>query len=562
VDDPGKTVKELEAELAQLRQRIAELEASGSRHQTADITERERTKGENLQRAQLSALGASVGLALIHSDSLGGALQQCAEALVTFMGAAFARIWTLNEPEGMLELQASAGLYTHVNGPHGKVPLGQFKIGRIAQDRKPHLTNAVIGDPQVSDQDWARREGMVAFAGHPLIVDGRRVVGVMALFARHALSDTVISEMASVADHIALGIERHRSTEALRTAEERMRFGLEAAGVGIWDMDYTTGMLRWSAILESQYGLKPGTFRGTFEAFVERIHPDDRESVIETVGKAMKAGADFSTQHRTLWPDRTVRWLSGAGHIHLGEHGEPVRGVGISQDVTERKRAEVALEQSEARKAAVLDSVLDCIVTMNADGVVLEFNAAAERTFGYTKADAIGRALADLIIPRPLRGAHTAGLGHYLATGEGPLIGKLIEVTAVRSDGSEIPVELTITAIRSDKAPIFTGVMRDITSRKKGETELRRLNDEIQLQRLRVFKATMRTVQDIVNNLLNGLRLVHLEAEGHVPAEMLEMVDRTIQEAAVKLKALGDLETVTEKEMGLGPGIDYPGSTS
>jgi PAS domain S-box-containing protein len=560
VDDPGKTVEQLVSELAQLRQRISQLEASESRQQTADITERKRADWAILQRAQLSALGAAVGLSLTHIDSLAGALQQCAEALVTFMGAAFARIWTLNEREGVLELLASAGLYTHVNGPHGKVPLGQFKIGRIAQDRKPHLTNAVIGDPEVSDQDWARREGMVAFAGHPLIVAGR-VVGVMALFARHALSDTVISEMASVADHIALGIERNRSTEALRTAEERMRFALEAAGIGIWDMDYPTGVLRWSEILESQYGVQPGTFAGTFEAFLERIHPDDRESVTETVGKAVKAGADFSTQHRTLWPDGTVRWLSGAGRIHLGEHGEPVRAIGISQDVTERTRAEAALGQSETRKAAVLDSVLDCIVTMNADGTVIEFNAAAERTFRYTKAEAIGRSLADLIIPPPLRGAHAAGLAHYLATGERPVLGKLLEVTALRSDGTEIPVELSITAIRSDKATIFTGVLRDITSRKKNETEVKRLNLEIQLQRLRVFKATMRTVQDIVNNLLNGLQLVHLEAEGHVPAELLELVARTIQEAAVKLKALGDLETVTEKEMDIGLGIDYPGST-
>jgi PAS domain S-box-containing protein len=561
MDDPGKTLNQLVSELTQLRQRIAELEASESRRQTADITERKRAEGDILQRAQLSALGAAVGLSLTHADSLAGALQQCAEALVTYTGAAFARIWTLNEREGVLELQASAGLYTHLNGPHGKVPLGQFKIGRIAQDRRPHLTNAVIGDPEVSDQDWARRQGMVAFAGHPLIV-GRRVVGVMALFAQHALSDAVISEMASVADHIALGIERELSTEALRIAEERMRFALEAAGVGIWDMDYRTGLLRWSGILESQYGLLPGTFAGTFEEFVERIHPDDRASVIETVEKAMKAGADFSTQHRTAWPDGTVRWLSGAGRIQLGEHGEPVRGVGISQDVTERKRAEAGLEQSEARKAAVLDSVLDSIITIDADGMVLEFNAGAERTFGYTKAEAIGRALADLIIPPPLRDAHTGGLAHYRATGEGPLIGKLLEVTAVRSDGSEIPVELAITVIRSDNAPIFTGVLRDLTSRKKVDSELERLSDEIQLQRLRVFKATMRTVQDIVNNLLNGLQLVHLEAEGHVPAEVLDLVDRTIQEAAVKLKALGDLETVTEKEMRLGPGIDYPGSTS
>src|ERR1700682_1576393 len=95
--------------------------------------------------------------------------------------------------------------------------------------------------------------------------------------------------------------------------------------------------------------------------------------------------------------------------------------------------------------AAVLDSALDCIITMNADGRVIEFNAAAERTFGYTKADAIGRALTDLIIPPPLRDAHRAGLARYLATGEGPLIGKLIEITAVRSDGTEILVELAVT---------------------------------------------------------------------------------------------------------------------
>jgi GAF domain-containing protein len=189
----------------------------------SNSTERKGAEEEIRHRAQLSALGAAVGLSLTRTDSLARALQQCAEALVTHLGAAFARLWTLNEREGVLELQASAGLYTHLNGPHGKVPIGEFKIGRIARDRKPHLTNTVIGDREVNDQEWARREGLVAFAGHPLIVNGR-VVGVMAIFAGHALSDTVIAALASVAGHIALGIERHRSAEALRTAEERMRF--------------------------------------------------------------------------------------------------------------------------------------------------------------------------------------------------------------------------------------------------------------------------------------------------------------------------------------------------
>jgi len=210
-----------------------------------------------------------------------------------------------------------------------------------------------------------------------------------------------------------------------------MRFALQGAGVGIWDMDCATQTVRWSEIFATQYGLEPGIFVGTLEALVDRVHPDDRESVLETVGKAMKAGGDFSLLHRTICADGTVGWLSGAGRVLLGEHGEPVRAVGISQSVTARKSA---------------------------------------------------------------------------------------------------------------------------------EAELRRLNDEIQLQRLRVFKATMRTVQDIVNNLLNGFQLVQIAAEGQLPAEMLTLIDQMIQEASVKLKALGDLETVKEKEMAVGPGIEYPGS--
>jgi PAS domain S-box-containing protein len=337
-----------------------------------DITERKRAEEEIRHRATLSALGAAVGLALTEADSLPNALQRCVEALVTHLGAAFARIWTLNEREGVLELQASAGLYTHLNGPHGRVPVGQFKIGRIALNRKAHLTNSVIGDPEVGDQEWAGREGMVAFAGHPLIVDDR-VVGVIALFAKHPLSDAVLSALASVADHVALGIERHRSAEALRTTEERMRFALENANVGIWDMDYSTGVHTWSETLEAQYGLQPGTFGGTFEAFIERIHPDDRASVLETVGKAMKSGTDFSVESRAIRPDGTVRWLSGTGRVLLGEHGEPLRSVGISLDITERRTLEEQYQQAQKMEA----------VGRLAGGVAHDFNNLLTVILGY-----------------------------------------------------------------------------------------------------------------------------------------------------------------------------------
>jgi PAS domain S-box-containing protein len=145
--------------------------------------------------------------------------------------------------------------------------------------------------------------------------------------------------------------ERNQAVAALRTAEERMRFALQSAHVGIWDLDCATGALRWSETLESQYGLKPGTFGGTLDAFMEHIHPDERAGVVDTFAKAMQSGVDFSIQNRSIWPDGMVRWLSGAGRIHLGEHGEPVRGVGISLDITERLALEAQYQQAQKMEA-------------------------------------------------------------------------------------------------------------------------------------------------------------------------------------------------------------------
>ena len=167
--------------------------------------------------------------------------------------------------------------------------------------------------------------------------------------------------------------ERKQAVEALRTAEERLRFAMEAAGVGIWDMDYTTGVVRWSETLEAHYGMEPGTFGGTFDAFVDRIHPDDRDSLLETMESATKSGADFSIQCRSIRPDGTVRWLSHAGRIHLGEHGEPLRGVGISLDFTERRTLEAQYQQAQKMEA----------VGRLAGGVAHDFNNMLTVILGY-----------------------------------------------------------------------------------------------------------------------------------------------------------------------------------
>ena len=204
--------------------RDAQGRAVGMRGVTMDISSRRTAEAELARRVRQAALGAEVGAALAEGGvPLRRALQRCAEAAVTHLDAAFARVWTIERGSDVLELQASAGMYTHTDGPHGRVPVGKFKIGLIAAERRPHLTNSVVGDPRVGDQEWAGREGMVAFAGYPLLVEDR-LAGVLALFSRKALPADTLEALASVANIIAQGIERRRAeerlTELLREREQ------------------------------------------------------------------------------------------------------------------------------------------------------------------------------------------------------------------------------------------------------------------------------------------------------------------------------------------------------
>ena len=153
----------------------------------------------------------------------------------------------------------------------------------------------------------------------------------------------------------------------------------------------------------------------------------------------------------------------------------------LRQAVVDNTRAEAALRASEARKAAILETALDCIVTIDHEGLVLEFNPAAEQTFGYTLAVALGRPLADLIIPPELREAHRRGMARYLASGRAVVLGKRIEVAAMHKDGSTFPAELAITAIRGQGPPVFTAHLRDISERTRAQEALRRSEERFAL---------------------------------------------------------------------------------
>src|SRR6266571_1310164 len=147
----------------------------------------------------------------------------------------------------------------------------------------------------------------------------------------------------------------------------------------------------------------------------------------------------------------------------------------VSSEQDQRNKVGSPATTLEALSRTFLDSALDCIITMDATGRVREFNPAAERVFGFTRDEVVGKELAGLIIPPRLRERHRQGLAHYLKTGEGPLLGRLIEIAALRRDGTEILVALAINATEIDGSPIFTAYLRDITEQKRAEDANRRL---------------------------------------------------------------------------------------
>jgi PAS domain S-box-containing protein/diguanylate cyclase (GGDEF)-like protein len=150
--------------------------------------------------------------------------------------------------------------------------------------------------------------------------------------------------------------------------------------------------------------------------------------------------------------------------------------VAISRDIRERIAAEQALRESAALQGAILASSLDALVTIDHEGRIIEFNPAAEAIFGFSREQALGKPIAQTIIPPRYREAHNRGFARYLATGEGPVLGKRIEIEALRADGTEFPIELAITPVRSGAAPLFTAFVHDITARKQAEARIRRLN--------------------------------------------------------------------------------------
>ncbi len=365
-----------------------------------DIAERKKTEAELLERAHQALFAAAVGAALTRAETLPKALGQCAEAMVRHLGAAMASLWTLSEKDNVLELQGTAWARRPLFGPEARVPVGEFRIGRIARDRRPTLLDLTAAQEREDDKDWARREGMVAFAGYPLIVEDR-LVGVIAMFATRPLTETALNALSSVADEIALGIDRARASQALRA--------------------------------------------------------------------------------------------------------------------------------SEALTRAVVDNMMDALIIVDEKSIVRAMNPAAERVFGYTSEELVGRPVARLI-PESVAQEPLV----FLREGRRRAMGRITEWEGRRKNGAVFPFELSLFEFRTPEGRRFAGSVRDISERR----EVERLKKEFVSTVSHELRTPLTSIRGSLGLLAGGVL-------GELPAqagEVIAVAERNVVRLVRLINDILDLE--------------------
>jgi PAS domain S-box-containing protein len=311
-----------------------------------EIEQRIRAEESLKERVRMSTLTAEVALALNAGDELRPMLQRCSQLVTQRLGVAFVRVWTLNAATRTLELQASAGCYTHLDGPHSRVPVGHYKIGWIAQEKKPLLTNDVQSDPRISDPAWAARERMVAFAGYPLLIEDR-VLGVLEMFARQRLDEHVLHTLNSIADSMALGIERKRAQTALAESEARFSSAFQANPIFIAISRMSDGhfvlvndaFVRWSGYSRDEILGQNALELGIWE------QDDERQAFwadLRRAGSVRERECRFRNRAGQRFTMLICAELIQLNHVpHM---------LGMALDITQRKQAEVEMLRALAQE--------------------------------------------------------------------------------------------------------------------------------------------------------------------------------------------------------------------
>ena len=259
--------------------------------------------------------------------------------------------------------------------------------------------------------------------------------------------------------------------------DQNIRAGIEGSGVGTWDFEFSTRALRWSNTTRKLFGVALDTSID-FELFLSLLDSDDRDRTTRAVEASIDTGCNFDLQYRVLKHLDAGHWVRTLGAVVNGPDGKAARLSGIVINIDHQKRLEEALRIRERHFRSILETIPDAMVVINEHGIIQFFSSAAERQFGYTAPEVIGRNVS-VLMPEPDRSRHDDYIARYLATGERRIIGIGRIVTGMRKDETTFPMYLTIGEMESEGRPYFTGFVRDLTEQQQTQARLQELQSEL-----------------------------------------------------------------------------------
>jgi PAS domain S-box-containing protein len=260
----------------------------------------------------------------------------------------------------------------------------------------------------------------------------------------------------------------------------QLNLAIQASHMATWEWDLVTNQIRWGAGLEEMIKMEPGTFRGTFDAFFELVHPRDRQLVLQTLDRTIHEGTAYEVEFRMVRTDGSILYVASYSHVVRDERGKPIRMLGIGMDITERKQAEAALRSSEKRLHTVWEMASDAIALSDAEGIVLNANPAYCALYGYQPNEVIGQSFA-MIFPPSQRAWAVEQYREIIRT---RTMLPTYESSIQRADGEVRFVESRATLIEiGDGEMGMLSIIRDITDRARAEDRRARMLEQEQLAR-------------------------------------------------------------------------------